>query len=241
MSDETANHSNIGNSKNKIPIEHLRKQCDERFVDLVAQGVPPGEAHRQSAGTTSSSANQTGFAKMNKPHISAAIEERKAFYRSLANVEAEHVIGALQEMAFSSIEDSLDERGNFDFQKAKENGALKLVKKITTRTGKRGEDGEPTWKETTVELYSRADALSQLAEVLGLKKAPQKNNPRTRLIEAIEKVMKVDNCSFALAWEYIRRRQEEGGVQLFPVDLMEQVAKEHNVQPAIDIGATEIG
>jgi hypothetical protein len=53
--------------------------------------------------------------------------------------------------------------------------------------------------------------------------------------------MKLEGVSFALAWEYIRRRQEEGGVQLFHPDLMHQVAKEHNVQPAIDIGATEIG
>lgn len=141
---------------------------DEQFVDKVAKGVAASRAYVEVGHKSTKNNRKSAGDKLRKPHIQQALEERKAYFRSIADVEAKDIIGAQQEIAFASIEDALDESGRLDFNKARENGSAKLIKKIARQQTQYGEN-------VTVEFYSRTDALSQLADMLGLKQAPRQN------------------------------------------------------------------
>lgn len=144
----------------------------QKFVDAVSTGVGHSQA-AIAAGYSAKSARTLAARLLQDVAVRTALEERQAYYRSIADVEAAEVIGAQKEMAFASIEDALDDNGFLDFQKAKENGAAKLIKKISRQQTKYGET-------VAVEFYSRSDALNQLADILGLK---QQAKPNAETIE----------------------------------------------------------
>ena len=140
---------------------------EQKFVDLVAKGTGKAEAAKQ-AGYSTRNAAVLASELQKKPNIVTALEERRAFFRSIADVEAKDIIGAQAEIAFATIEDALDDDGRLDFKKAKENGSTKLIKKISRQQTKYGET-------VAVEFYSRSDALGQLTDILGLKQNPREN------------------------------------------------------------------
>lgn len=140
---------------------------EEKFVEAIALGKGTTEAALE-AGYSPKCPAEIGAENLTKPRIQTALEKRKAYYRSLADVKGKDIIGAYQEMAFASIEDALDDNGNLDFAKAKKNGSAKLIKKISRQQTKYGET-------VAVEFYSRTDALNQLTDVLGIKKQPGLN------------------------------------------------------------------
>jgi len=136
---------------------------DERFVDLVAKGVSPTDAYKAAGFTThAGSASAGANRKLKDDKLASLLEQRKAHFRAIADVDAIHIMGAWQEIAFSSIEDAFDDNGNFDFAKAKETGAIRNIKKISKQHTQNGES-------ISVEFYGRDQALSQLTEILGLK------------------------------------------------------------------------
>lgn len=147
----------------------------QKFVDAVANGVSNRDA-AIAAGYSAKNADSIASRLSKNIKVTTALEERQAYYRSIANVESSEVIGAYKEMAFASIEDALDETGYLDFDKAKKTGAAKLIKKISRQQTKYGET-------VAVEFYSRTDALSQLSDILGIKQLPKEN------AETIEKVL----------------------------------------------------
>jgi hypothetical protein len=150
----------------------------DKLVEYVAMGEE-GQAAAIKAGYSPKSAKAQASQQLNNPKLQKAIEERKQYYRSIADVEAKDVIGAYQEMAFASIEDSLNDKGDLDFKKAKKNGSAKLIKKITTQHTKSGVN-------TIVEFYPRTEALSQLSDILGIKQLPRDNEKdRTKAIEEL--------------------------------------------------------
>lgn len=203
---------------------------EEIFAEKVGTGSTLAEAAR--AAGYRSPANAADFAK--RFPVMKRIEELKAYYRALAQIEAEDIVGAQMELAFAPIEDALDDDGNFNFKKAKANGSTRLIKEINTRYDKEGN------KNITVKFYSRAEALSQLAELLGIKKAPQKNSARARLLDAIEKIMRVENLNFTQAYEYVVKKQREGEVMLFSAELLEEVARERGIQSLGTIDESKI-
>jgi hypothetical protein len=215
----------MSSKKTSLSIE------DEKFTSLIAQGKPKSEAYKEAYNPDVKYAT-IAACKTLQAHqeLRDAIEAKKEHFKLMANIEAEHIVGAQVELAFAPIEEALDDQGRLDFKKAKKTGATRLIKKITMRRGKGG-------TTTSVEFYSRADALNQLATMLGLNKAPQVNDHRTRLIDAIEKVMRVEDCDFQSAFEYIKRKQAEGDVKIFTDELLAQVEREHGYKPVIDIGA----
>lgn len=151
---------------------------ERKFVDLVSKGVSHQQAAKE-AGYSPRSAAVTASRLLKKANVGNALEERKAYYRSIADVQAKDIIGAQQEMAFASIEDALDDNGFLDFQKAKKTGAAKLIKKISRQQTKFGEN-------VAVEFYSRSEALGQLTDILGLKQMPKAN--AATIVELAEQV-----------------------------------------------------
>lgn len=143
------------------------KPKERKFVDLVAKGVGHEKAATQ-AGYSARSSHTLASRLLQKVEIQDALEKRREYFRSIADVEAKDIIGAQVEIAFASIEDALDDDGRLDFKKAKENGSAKLIKKLSRQQTKHGET-------IAVEFYSRTDALGQLSDILGLKQMPREN------------------------------------------------------------------
>lgn len=141
---------------------------EQIFVDAVAKGV----GHEQAAikaGYSPKSARTLATRLLKKVEIAEALQKRREYFRSIADVEAKDIIGAQAEIAFGSIEDALDESGRLDYPKAVKNGSAKLIKKISRQQTKYGET-------VAVEFYSRTDALGQLTDILGLKQQPRNND-----------------------------------------------------------------
>lgn len=149
---------------------------DEKFADLIAKGVQPSEAYVKAGFRKTKNVSVLANHKLNSVTLTPLLEQRKAYFRSIADVEAAQIIGAQQEIAFASIEDALDNNGNLDFVKAKANGSVKLIKRISRQATKYGES-------VSVEFYSRTDALSQLADMLGLKQMPKTNLADAELVK----------------------------------------------------------
>lgn len=145
---------------------------EQKFVDGVAKGLGYGVA-AVAAGYSMRSARTLAARLLKKVHINEALDKRREYFRSIADVEVKDIIGAQAEMAFASIEDALDENGYLDFAKAKLNGSAKLIRKISRVHTKYGET-------VAVEFYSRADALDKLSNILGLY---QQARPNTETIE----------------------------------------------------------
>lgn len=150
-----------------------------KFVDLIAKGLGYEEAAIK-AGYAPGAARNRATKLLNKPAVSEAIDQRRSYFRSIADVEAKDIIGAQVEIAFASIEDALDDSGRLDFEKAKKNGSAKLIKKISRQQTKYGEN-------VSIEFYSRTDALNHLSDILGLKQMPREN------AVTLEKVLRAYN------------------------------------------------
>lgn len=142
-------------------------QKEQKFVDGISKGLG-NERAAIDAGYSPKSARTLAARLLQKVAIHTAIQKRRDYFRSISDVEAQEIIGAQAEIAFASIEDALDDAGILDFQKAKENGSAKLIKKISRTQNQFGEN-------VAVEFYSRAEALGQLTEILGLKQMPKAN------------------------------------------------------------------
>lgn len=149
---------------------------DMRFVDGIAKGKSQAQAYRDAGFEADHTARTNAVTKVRSPAIQEAIAARRAEFRAMADVEAKEIIGAHTDIAFSSIEDLLDENGNLDLEKARENGSIRLIRKLTRQVTKNGAN-------FSFELYSRTDALNQLTEILGLKQMPREN------AESMTKVM----------------------------------------------------
>lgn len=139
----------------------------EKFADLMADDLPVQTAAKQ-AGYSANSANTIAYNLLENTRIQQRIEERKAECAKLAQVTREQIIGATVLRAFATIDDALDENGFLDIEKARETGAVHLIKKISKTHTQHGVN-------TAVEFYSNESAQDKLANYLGLEKAPQTN------------------------------------------------------------------
>ena len=150
-----------------MPIKRLTKK-QEKFADEFATKDITVEGAALIAGYSYSSARTDAHNFLSNPSIQARIEERKAECAKIANVTKAQIIGATVLRAFATIDDVLDESGNFDIEKARETGAIHLVKKISKKHTQFGVN-------TDVEFYSNESAQDKLANYLGLEKAPQED------------------------------------------------------------------
>lgn len=138
----------------------------KKLEEGVALGKTPPQAARE-AGFSESYSRVDVYKNLANPSVQERIERRRAKLMERANVRYEEIIGSLAEIATSSLADVLPE--DEFLQRAKANGTDHLIKKIKRIVHK---DGTTTYE---YEMYSRLEALDQLADNLGLKKEPQKN------------------------------------------------------------------
>lgn len=114
---------------------------------------------------------------LNNETIVARINERKKLAAEFCDISPEQIIGATALRAFATIDDAFDDKGNFDIQKARQTGAIHLIKKI-----------EKTQHGFKVEFYSNETAQEKLGNYLGLDKAPADNNDIASLRQAVNEL-----------------------------------------------------
>jgi phage terminase small subunit len=157
---------------NKEPVKarkpRLTKKA-EKFADAMANpDVESNAAAAIEAGYEPNSASVTASVLLKNPNVQDRIEKRKAEVAKHANITDAQVIGATALRAFATIDDAFDERGYFDITKARETGAIHLIKKIHRTHTKYGEN-------IAVEFYSNESAQDRLGAYLGLEKQPGDN------------------------------------------------------------------
>lgn len=101
------------------------------------------------------------------------VQRRRAIMMERYCVETSEIIGALVEVATSSIGDVLEIDGSFDIDKCRDRCVDHLIKKIKV-TEKTDRLGVRT-VTTEIEMYSRLEALGQLVGIFGLKQSDKLN------------------------------------------------------------------
>lgn len=159
------------------------------------------------------------------------IEARKKECLEYTNVTPEMVMGAVAMRAFGSIDGAFDENGMFDIKRARDSGAIHLIRRLELK-----KDG--TFR---VEFYSNESAQQQLANYMGMEKAPAENNDVKSLKAGVEQAAKaiaqemnvpVDHHVRMLAWEKVERWVRDSRAGYSPAAI-EEVRKLYagNVNP----------
>lgn len=131
----------------------------QKFIAEYLQCFNASEAARR-AGYSEKAAGQQGYENLRKPEIAEVIN---AHFDNMM-MDAKEALTRLSDMARASIEDFVDVDPNLDrafflnFNKAKENGKLHLIKKL-----KYNINGHPE-----IELHDAQAALIQIAKHHGL-------------------------------------------------------------------------
>ncbi|MBS1793659.1 MAG: terminase small subunit [Acidobacteria bacterium] len=153
-----------------VPSKPKRKPTprQKKFVEAMAD--PKTKSARQAAlkaGYAETTASVDAYRMLQKPHISEAIEARIKRAIAHSTVTPEEVLGSAVFNMRGSVNDLMDEDGFFDLKKARETGAIDLVKEIefieTT-------DIETNKREVKhkVKLESIAAARKEVANYIGL-------------------------------------------------------------------------
>jgi len=159
----------MGVRRDKNGKQVLTKRQD-KFVDAIISPETKSQTEAAlKANYSPNTAKVIASENLTKPYIVEEIQKRKERLARLAEVHEKEVMGATVEIAFASIEDALDDDGNLDFAKAKANGSVSLIKKITRNPTKYGET-------VAVEFYPKDQAQARLGEYLGMK-TKDKENP----------------------------------------------------------------
>lgn len=151
---------------------------DEKFVDLVVEGVPKARAYREAGfNSTGHNARNHAYQKITKSHIRQEIERRQREARELAGIDREHTIGRLVQIAFGSLADITDEHGMPDFAKARRLGTDVLVKKQAVGL-----------QSTSIEMHDPISAIRTLAQMCGWLKAPEQ--PQSNVDRAVQELVR---------------------------------------------------
>lgn len=155
----------------RMPRKRLPKN-QEKFIENMANPKfkSQTEAYQDAYGCDADSARKHAPRMVANGVILERIEERKREVAKHANVTAAQIIGATALRAFATIDDAFDENGDFSITKARETGAIHLIKKMSRKHTKEGID-------VSVEFYSNESAQDKLGNYLGLEKAPQQFTP----------------------------------------------------------------
>jgi hypothetical protein len=186
-----------GSVRKKKPAEgqetpKLTKRQEQFVVAAADPHVKSNTEAAKIAGYSPKTASSIAEENLRKPEIFGAIEKRKRMLAELAQVTDQHIFGATAEIAFASIEDALDDSGHLDIAKAKRNGSISLIKKITRNPTKYGET-------VAIEFYPKDAAQARLGEYLGMKQQERANDSDVKLTlvkNAIESRAKERGVSF---------------------------------------------
>jgi phage terminase small subunit len=144
---------------------------NDQMRALVDAYIGPARFHITKAaimaGYKERSAYEMGSRNLKRPEVRQYLNERL----SEMSLSANQVLARLAEIANGSIEDLLDEDGNFDFKAAKKTGKLALVKKLkrkkSTKTEPVGEGEQTAIVESDdieFEMYSSHEALRDIGK-----------------------------------------------------------------------------
>lgn len=159
----------------KTPTRKL-KPSNETFIEAVVAGKNLTEAYLEAhPDVTRESAGQGGSRLFKSSEIQAAITERKRRAALNADISPESITGALQEIAFASLADiQLLKDGRIDWAHAKKLGLDHLIKEVKIQRY-RTKDGREI-VNTNFTMYSRVEALKELADHFGMRQAPRVND-----------------------------------------------------------------
>jgi len=164
---------------------------------------------------------------LSNPRILQEIEKRKAIALQAARVTKDMVLGATVLRAFASVDDALDEKGNFSIDKARETGVIHHIRKFQKKDTKWGED-------VSFELYSNESAQEKLANYLGMDVAPAENSQRESLRSGVEEVARAlaqgqepTQEQYAEAFAQVKAWALERGAQ-YSTDTILRLEQEYN-------------
>jgi len=179
----------------------MRKRKLTQKQALTIEGVAQGKSLYKAAldaGYAPTTAKVNIYKPLENTRILEAVEKRRGEALRNAQIDTAVIVGSLAEIATASLGDVLDENGEFDLEKARENGVDHLIKKLRVRTRyySNGPGKEPD-KEVTheFEMYSRLEALNQLRDNFGMRQEPRPNS-HSEVESAIQ--------------DFIRRAKEKG-------------------------------
>ncbi len=142
-----------------------------KFVEAMAH---PNTKNQTQAAVMAGCPNSTARIQASKwltnPNISEAIERRKQRALAHALVTAQEVLGSAAFQMRSSMADVLDDTGSFSIERARETGAVDLLKKHkeTCRTIHSKDGGYETIKTVEVEMLTNQDGRKEVANYIGL-------------------------------------------------------------------------
>ena len=151
----------------------LKQSHDERnelFVRLVMSGVAKKPASEQ-AGYKSLSG-----AEIARIWNSARVQEYVRELRDKAEIRPIEVLKVLRDQMHADIGDLHDEEGRFDYQRAREYGFTKYIKRLRTKERKLyNRQGELEGVEIIcdVEIHDSQKAAAIIADITGMKTAPK--------------------------------------------------------------------
>lgn len=156
--------------KDKSKLKFTPKQ--KRLIEELAKpDIKSVRSAAIKAGYAESTASTIVYQTLENTRIKEAVQNRINRALKHHKVTPEEVLGSAVFQMRSSMADILDDDGSFDYQKAKDTGAVDLLKKHkeTTRTIQR-ESGNEIIKTVEVELQTNQDARKEVANYIGLEK-----------------------------------------------------------------------
>ena len=151
---------------------------EERFALEVIRDLNASAAYRRiKPQVKESTARNEGAKLLAKPCVQERIRELKAEQARRLLLEADRVLQELAVVAFSDILNDyrLDEQGHLRLSDTAHPAAARALASIKrkVRTGRNEERGNWTECETEYRLWPKVEALTKLAQHLGLLKDPQ--------------------------------------------------------------------
>ena len=194
-----------------------------KFVEAMAH---PNTKNQTQAAIMAGCPNSTARIQASKwltnPNISEAIAYRKQRALAHCKVTPEEVLGSAAFQMRSSMNDLLDDTGSFSIERARETGAIDLLKKHkeTTRTIYDKEGGCEVTKTVEVEILTNESARKDVANYIGLQQfAPVPQSQIEHFVSLTRTTATASNVSIE---ETLKFAVETGKI---PPELVEKVVE----------------
>jgi hypothetical protein len=161
-------------------VSRKRRRAPKETAPLTVKEARFAEEYVRNEGNGTKAAIAAGYSPDSAAVIAASnlrklkIQERIDRWVEQADVTPAEIIGAVSDIARSSLTDLLSEDGTFDLNDIRERGLGHLLKSVTIRREVGPGTGEPA-EVIRFETYSRLDALQTLGKFMKLEQAPQVN------------------------------------------------------------------
>lgn len=163
-------------NKNEKTAKKSLTLKEQKFVEAMANPKTKSATEAAiKAGYSSRTARVQASQNLTKLNISEAIQKRRERAIRHYHVTPEELIGSAVFQMRSSMNDLIDEEGYFDLEKARETGAIDLVKEMEVITNVDLQTMNKTVRHK-IKFESPAAARKELADYLGIKQLPRIND-----------------------------------------------------------------